>query len=239
MMNIINFFDRTNIVNLVFREDRRIETKEEFDRFNFPLGNDNVYFIEASCPDTADGFPTKGTKGCFLSHLRILENAQNDGLNNILILEDDITFSKNIVEVGKKAVSELNSVDWDIAYFSHSFDEDNKDLKWIPLDKSLMCTHFYAVNGKCFNELITFLHNILKRPPGHPDGGPMHYDGAINTFRRQNPDKKILYFSKNLGFQRPSKTDIHETSFIDKNPVTKWIVPHLRKIKGRILKLIR
>lgn len=238
-MDIINYFDRTNIVNLLFRKDRRIETKEEFDRFNFPLNTDKVYFIEASCPDSADGFPTAGTKGCFLSHLGILEKARNDKLNNILILEDDITFSKGIVEVGEKAINQLSEIDWDIAYFSHSFDEDNTDLKWISLDKPLMCTHFYAVNGKCLDDLIDFLHKVLQRPPGHPDGGPMHYDGAINTFRRQNPDKKVIYFSKNLGFQRPSKTDIHETSFIDKNPITKHIVPYLRKIKGYLLKLTR
>lgn len=239
MSNVIEYFEKTNIVNLIFRNDRRAETRDEFARFNLPIDNEKIFFIEASCPDDAKGFPTIGTRGCFLSHLGILKNAQKEGLGNILILEDDINFSRDILKISETAISGLETLEWDIIYFSHAFDETEQPLEWRRLNKDMPCSHFYAVNGQCLNDLIDFLEKILTRPPGHPDGGPMHYDGALNVFRHQNPDKNIFYFSKNLGFQRPSKTDIHETGFFDRTPIIKQIVPVLRKLKGAILKLIR
>lgn len=239
MSNIIEYFDRANIINLAFRQDRRDETREEFARFNLPIDNEKIYFIEASCPDDAAGFPTAGTRGCFLSHLGILKNSQKDKLRNLLILEDDITFSSELLEISSEALSKLETKDWDIAYFSHSFDEPQTPLEWRILDKNMLCAHFYAVNGKCLDDLINFLDTVLTRPPGHPEGGPMHYDGAINMFRQQNPEKNIFYFSKNLGFQRPSKTNIHKTGFLDNTPVIRGVVPIFRKIKGALLKLVR
>lgn len=239
MNNIIEYFDRTNIINLAYREDRRRETREEFARFDIPIDNQKIYFIEADCPDDTAGFPTAGTHGCFLSHLGILRNAQSSGLKNILILEDDITFSSELLRVSAEALTKLENENWDIAYFSHPFEEPESPLAWRELDKDMLCAHFYAVNGKCLDQLIHFLETVLTRTPGHPDGGPMHYDGALNVFRAQNPDINICYFSKNLGFQRPSKTDIHETGFKDKMPIVKQIVSALRKLKGAILKLFR
>ncbi len=239
MINIIEFFDRANIINLRIREDRRNETREEFSRFNLPIDTDKIGFIEAYSPKDRAGFPTAGTHGCFLSHLSILKNAHRDGLRNILVLEDDITFSKDILNVSEQAISELKNLDWDFVYFSHSFDEPETPLGWRMLNKDMLCTHFYAVNGKCLDDLIVFLETLLKRPEGHPDGGPMHYDGAINVFRNQNPGKNIYYFSKNLGFQRPSKTNIHETGFLDNTPIIRHIVPYLRKIKGVLLRQVR
>ena len=71
-----------------------------------------------------------------------------------------------------------------------------------------MTTHFYAVNGRIFDRLLRFLEELQRRPPGHPDGGPMHLDGAYSTFRDQNPDVVTLIASPNLGWQRTSRSDI-------------------------------
>ena len=40
-----------------------------------------------------------GQIGCFLSHLSVLKNAQEEGFEHILVLEDDVTFLSPIKEV--------------------------------------------------------------------------------------------------------------------------------------------
>ncbi len=49
------------------------------------------------------------------------------------------------------------------------------------------------------------------REPGDPAGGPMHLDAALTTFRQRNPDIVALIAHPNLGWQRPSRSDIHST----------------------------
>jgi len=71
-----------------------------------------------------------------------------------------------------------------------------------------MTAHFYAVNGRILDRLLRFLEELQHRPLGHPDGGPMHLDGAYSTFRAQNPDVVTLIASPNLGWQRSSRSDI-------------------------------
>ena len=59
-----------------------------------------------------------------------------------------------------------------------------------------------------WNRPVLFMEELQQRPPGHPDGGPMHIDGAYSTFRVQNPDVVTLIASPNLGWQRSSRSDV-------------------------------
>lgn len=230
-MSLFDYFDRARIINLPARADRREETKEEFSRYDFPIGTEKVRFFEAFSPSDSKGFPNPGVHGCFLSHMQIILDAHDDKLKNILVMEDDICFSKSIVQFADKAVEELKQMDWDIAYFGHTFPNDASKPSWKPLNEPTIWSHFYAINGKTLPEFSRFLKTIIERPAGHPEGGPMHYDGAINTFREQNPDIKAFCFSANLGYQRPSKTDLHETSFYDRYTLLTPVVRSLRKVK--------
>ena len=238
-MNMIDFFDRTRIINLASRGDRREETDAEFAKYGFPIHTEKVDYFPACCPPSAEGFPSAGVRGCFLSHMTVIEEAKRDGLNNVLVLEDDISFSKHILEYGAMATETLKDLDWDIAYFGHALESDPKATCWKAVDQPMLLAHFYAINGKTLGGLVQFLHQVLARPPGHPDGGPMHYDGALNTFMKQNPQIKAYYFSKNLGYQRPSMTNLHEVSFLDKHALFKPFASTLRQLKRIYLKIVR
>lgn len=230
-MNIIEYFDRTRIINLAARNDRREETELEFKRFGFPINTDKVSFFKAISPDEPAGFPNTGARGCFLSHMEIIREAKESELNNLLILEDDILFSKKVLEYGSIAVEKLTSLDWDIVYFGHTLESDSDFVGWKRLDRPMLKTHCYAINESIFDELTRFLQKVLQRPPGHRDGGPMHYDGALNTFRKQNPSIKSYYYSKNLGYQRPSVTDVHSLSFLDEKALFKSGMTLFRQLK--------
>jgi hypothetical protein len=238
-MNVIDFFDRTRIINLASRSDRRAETDAEFAKYGFQTRTKKADYFPACCPAAADGFPSAGVRGCFLSHMTVIEEAQRDGLANVLVLEDDISFSKHILEYGAIATQALQDLDWDIAYFGHALASDPSETCWKAVDQPMLLAHFYAINGKALAGLVQFLHQVLARPPGHPDGGPMHYDGALNTFMRQNPSIKAYYFSKNLGYQRPSMTNLHEVSILDRNALLRPFAALLRQAKRAYLKRIK
>lgn len=238
-MNLIESFDQVRIINMVSRKDRRNETVSEFMRYGFQLNTDKVKFFDAITPNEAQGFPNLGVRGCFLSHLKILEEAKQSKSENILILEDDIQFSKHILEYGSIAIESLKDLDWDIAFLGHVFETLPDELTWKKVNQAIRLGHFYAVNGKTLERLTQCLNSILERPPGHPDGGPMHYDGALNTFVKQENDIQAYFFSKNLGYQRPSRTNIHKHSIFDKNFMLKHMTIVARKIKTKFLRFIR
>jgi hypothetical protein len=215
----LDFFDQVRIINLPTRADRRQETESEFTARGFPSPIDRGMFFPAIAPIDTGGFPNRGVRGCYLSHLEILREARAHGSNRILVLEDDIAFSREISTLGSRAVALLAEREWDIAYFGHALPSTPEDAHWAEVNQPMLLAHCYAVNGKTLDKLVDFLDSILTRPPGHPDGGPMHYDGALNTFIQQNPNIKAVYCSKNLGYQRPSRTDLHRQSIIDRNPL--------------------
>ena len=113
-MNVIEYFDRVRIINISSRKDRRLETVEEFTRNGFHIDDEKIGFFEAVTPSEGNGFPSVGVRGCFLSHLGVLEEAMRLNLKNILIMEDDIQFSRNISQYGKEAIESLEGMEWDI-----------------------------------------------------------------------------------------------------------------------------
>lgn len=238
-MNVIDYFDRARIINIPSRNDRRMETMQEFARHGFSIDFEKIGFFDAVTPSEGEGFPSAGARGCFLSHLGILEDAIRSRVNNILILEDDIQFSRRIAQYGKQAIESLQGMEWDIVYFGHPFEEEANVPGWQVVDRPIHLSHFYAVNGRCIERLRDFLFQILQRPPGHPDGGPMHYDAALNTLIHTNKDLRAFYFTRNLGYQRPSRTDLHELSFLDRSRLLRPVMNNLRRFKATLLRKTR
>jgi hypothetical protein len=237
--SLIEHFALVRVINTRTRRDRRRETEREFASNGFPLNTSRVAFFDAVMPESADGFPNAGVRGCYLSHLGVLEATQSAGVANVLILEDDIAFARDIADSGGQAVARLDGLDWDIAYFGHAQGSWPGLLDWKPVREAMRFAHFYAVNGKTVPRLVAFLKTQLARPPGHPDGGPMHYDGALSTFMQQNPDIKAYYCSRNLGYQRPSKTDLHDPSIIDRNSFLRRFASTYRAAKRAYWKRVR
>lgn len=238
-MNVIDYFDRARIINIASRKDRRSETEEEFDRNGFHIDDEKIGFFDAITPSTSNGFPTIGVRGCFLSHLGVLEEAMRVNAENVLVIEDDIQFSRCIAQYGRQAIESLDGMDWDILYFGHPFESDSTSPGWKVVDQPIHLTHFYAVNGKCFGRLRDFLCQIMERPPGHPDGGPMHFDAAINTLIHRHDDIQAYYFTWNLGYQRPSRTDLHALSIFDRLAVLRPVMSMLRSLKAKNLRRLR
>jgi hypothetical protein len=234
-MSIIDYFDRTAIINLPERADRRAETRDEFRRIGWPIENEKVDFFTALRPKTPAGFPNQGVRGCFLSHMNVIKKAKHDNLANILVMEDDIAFISDIDKIAADALQALDHTNWGFLYLGHEYTSDpSSGTRLEKITEPLLFAHFYAVNSVIFDRFLEFLEQVLERPPGHPDGGPMHYDGALSTFRMQNRDINTFAIIPSLGYQRSSRTDLHSLSFWDNWAILNPLTSRIRRLKNAI-----
>jgi GR25 family glycosyltransferase involved in LPS biosynthesis len=97
-MSIYNAFDRVICINLSTRQDKKQSVSKVFEALNIP-----VQFY------TAQPQPQKGGRyGCFHSHISVINKAYEDGLDTILIFEDDVVPSPTYNEASvEKAIAFL------------------------------------------------------------------------------------------------------------------------------------
>lgn len=210
MAPLTDFFVLTRVVNLPARADRYREISAQLNALDMPFAAGEVEIFSAICPAEAAGFPSAAVHGCYLSHLEILRDARARGAANVLVLEDDLQVLPQDAETLYGMAEQLMERPWGLAYFGHSAPSTPAQPPgWVSFQGELRTTHFYAVHGSIFSRLIEYLEDCLKRPPGHPVGGPMEYDGALNMFRLWHPDTVTLIAQPSLGGQRSSLSDIH------------------------------
>lgn len=237
MSRLLEVFDRIYVINLPERQDRRKEVMAQFKRAGLELEPNKVEFFPAIRPSDAGKFPNIGAHGCFMSHLNVLRRAQQEDVNRLLILEDDLDFTKYFIDNEEEVLRSLLKMTWDIAYFGHWEDlvakKDRHDWVAVPGDLNLIMSHFMGVNRNWIDQVIPFLETMLERPPGHPDGGPMHVDGAFSVFRKQNPDIATVLSNPICGLQRSSRSDIADNKWFDRTPVIRSAASTLRYFKTR------
>lgn len=235
--SLLATFDRIRIINLPERTDRRREVRSEFARIGLPIDGTTVAFHDANRPTEAGGFQSIGARGCFFSHLEVLESAMSDGVDSVLILEDDLDFSKNFALDLPSALDHLRRHEWGVFYgglISCTMPEErNADtpLAKASPDNGVQGTHFVAFSKAAISLAVPYLNEMARRPPGSVEGGPMHVDGAYSWLRRAHPHLETWLAAPELGHQRPSRTDIHDLGFIDKTPVIRDVAALARRVK--------
>lgn len=239
MTKLTDIFSAVYIVNLPERTDRRLEMEAELKKSDLSADGSQVSFFPAIKPASKDEFPSIGAKGCFLSHLEILKQALAKKADTVLFMEDDLAISAQLKQFAPKLHQMLKQTPWSILYLGHIETmpaPGEQEFKLIDCGKDypIRTTHFYAVNKETIPRLINFLEIILTRPSGHAEGGPMHYDGALTTFRQQNPDIITLLASPNLGWQKSSRSDIAPGRWFDTLPIIKELAAISRKLKNKL-----
>jgi GR25 family glycosyltransferase involved in LPS biosynthesis len=200
-------FDEVRIINLVDRTDRRLEMSRQLDRLGGTQANTS--FFEAHRPEGPGDFPSVGARGCFGSHLAVLQEACDRGSDSLLLLEDDFDFTRDGLARTEPLLAQLSGRDWSFFYGAHVLeDKDRRGLLEIASNEPVLTASFVGFRGKVIQELVAFLHAMLKRPAGSPDYGPMHVDGAYTVFRMLNPQHKTFAAFPTLGRQRSSPSDI-------------------------------
>jgi hypothetical protein len=207
---LLDCFSAIYVINLPERKDRRRAIVKELENAGMPLSPGRVEMFPAVKPTEKRGFPNIGARGCFLSHLGILNKALERKLPSVLIVEDDLMISPLVNRNLDVLARELDTKPWGIVYLGHIEDvPDSAVPRLVPFTEPVITSHFYAVNGWVVPRLIEYLEQVQRREPGDPLGGPMHYDGALTMFRQANPDILTLIAHPNLGKQRPSRSNIN------------------------------
>lgn len=217
-------FDRVYILNLPERSDRRAEMAGELARIGTSFDDPRITLFPAIRPADKAGFSDIGAHGCFLSHLAILRDACEAGHDRILILEDDCDFSAGIEVLLPPALDRLDTQRIDLFYGGYALpdgpvaDQAAGPLLIVDPAIPIRTTHFIGFGRAAIEPLVAYLEAILARPPGSPDGGPMHVDGAYNWYRRSRPDLATGLAQPRLGHQRPSRSDIAPPGPLDRLP---------------------
>lgn len=232
---LTRYFDKTYIVNLPERTDRLKEIEEQLQKINLSVDHPKIKVFPAVRPSDSGEFESIGSRGCFLSHLGILKDAKDNGFNRVLILEDDVDFSKNASAQLAESLEFLAQTPWDIFYGGHqlSLPDNASNMIKIAAEMGVVTSHFIAVQSKAIDTFHHELELMLGRKNGDARGGPMHVDGAYSTVRNNYPELITYAANPVIGYQRASKTDIHQNSWFDKLPAIKQAVSFLRKLKNK------
>jgi len=235
-MQLFEHFERVYIVSLPERIDRRKAMEAELKQLGYRVDGIHIRYFDAIRPADQGNFPSIGAHGCYLSHLHILKEAIRDELHNILVLEDDVSFSPLWHDMPNHMLDPLVTKPWQFVYFGHNETTEEETAGLSQTSMPIATTHCYGLSQSILKSLHEYLEVCLKRPAGHPLGGAMHVDGAYSLFRRQNPHVLTLIATPSLAFQRSSRSDIYPNKWYDRNVILQHIAGFARQLKNKYRK---
>lgn len=209
------FFRETRVISLPKRADRRTEMSRELKHLGQSVDGKAVTWFDAISPSSAGGFPSVGARGCFLSHLEVQREAFKGGAEMLLVLEDDAHFGRAFRKHHSDVLGFLETNDWDIFYAGYrprAAVPETGPVAFVEPDLPLETTHAMAFRRDAISKVIPYLEAILARPPGSPEGGPMHVDGAFNWLRKAHPELRTCISIPQIVTQRSSASDISPKS---------------------------
>jgi hypothetical protein len=235
-VNITQFFDRIYIINLIERIDRRRDMELQLKKIGLNTSDAGIRFFPAIRPEALAGFPSIGARGCFMSHLCVLDEAAKNKFRRILICEDDLNFVYDFNSRIDQVLAQLSRMDWALFYGGYRLYEgfgsenahkDNQCIITMPASQTIGTTHCLAFQGESIASAGRYLKEMVATSPGDLRGGPMHVDEAYNWFRKDNPQLTTVIATPELGYQRPSRSDILQLAWHDQLSVAAPILSTL------------
>lgn len=204
MKSLNDYFKQIYCINLERRSDRWEECLEEFKKYDLKVNRYKAF--DGNKLSKIQGL-NSGQVGTLYSHLGVVEYAKQNKFENILILEDDIQFDKNINQKFFEIVSEIPE-DWDMILFGGNHSENNpwapgklfKITEHIYKVTHSLALHCYAVNNTIYDKVIDIFSE--KSKPA---------DVLISDIQR---DINCYIIRPHLAWQRPSFSDLRQM-FVD------------------------
>ena len=191
-----NYVDNVYLINMD-KDKKRLEsvTKEcnnvniTFKRFpGIDVNNLSKEILDKYIPKEIQEYGTNGLIGCGLSHLFIWKDAINKNYKNILVLEDDITFTDDFNEYFINVIKEVPE-DYDILYLGYKDIICNppKDCSYNHIYKPIfpLQTHAMIISNKGLKKLV----NIINKIQYHIDWLIAFNKNKLNIYTSQ---KKIV-----------------------------------------------
>jgi len=144
-----HFFDAIYCINLDFETQRWQAMQERFRRLGLEKRVRRFSAIE-----TIENHHI----GCGLSHRQIVEKAKRQGLNNVLVLEDDAIFLDDINLHLQRSINELKQQDWKVFYLGGQkggqvFPKVS-GCQYLEISKGLIGTQAIAYHHSFFDDML-------------------------------------------------------------------------------------
>jgi GR25 family glycosyltransferase involved in LPS biosynthesis len=144
-----HFFDAIYCINLDRRTDRWQSVTRRFEKLGIAAKVRRFAATET---------PYSHHIGCALSHRAIIADAARQGLDNVLVFEDDVLFSSNAEAELRRSIDELKRRDWSILFlgghrWGRTF-EKAPGCQFLDLPRGLTCTHAVAYNHTVYDRIL-------------------------------------------------------------------------------------
>lgn len=153
------YFDRVVCISLRRRDDRREELRENIDTIDGGWPLHAIEYFDAIdgrvCPCPHGWTAGPGAWGCMQSHRHVLERALMDGIDRLLVLEDDVGFYPNFTADLASFLARVPD-DWEQIMLGG---EKRAELQEKKIADDIICfshverTHAYALRGDAIRDL--------------------------------------------------------------------------------------
>jgi GR25 family glycosyltransferase involved in LPS biosynthesis len=190
-------FDRIYCINLSTRPDRWEAFQKEMDKFGI---KDIIRFdaINGKELDYTNMVYNKsllaGEVGILLTHLKLIEECKRDNIERVLIMEDDLVFTEEIVKLGEYL--DLVPNDYEFLYFGAN--HNHKSIRLLN-DKIGILNHSYglqcvAIKNTVYDKILIDLPKIEKQVDAY--------------YADYQPITSSFCFVPNMALQRTDFSDI-------------------------------
>lgn len=206
-MDLYRYFDRVVLINLERRPDRLARARRELETHDWPFRLPEVFrAIDGRVVPSPAGWKSgPGAWGCLRSHQIVLEQAIMDGVDKLLVLEDDVCLAEDFAG---KIAQFLTAVpdEWDQLMIGG---QHKSELGWPQtvnpaVYRCVSCerTHCYAIRG-------AFMRKLYQRLAGAGKyGGEVHCDWIMARDPEMQLQHKVYAPAHFLAGQEQGKSDV-------------------------------
>lgn len=189
---VTDYFNGAYCINLLSRMDKWDDCVKEFNKHGLC-----VEWYQGVDGDKLDydGHLKTGMMGCLMSHVNLITEARDSGLETVLVFEDDVEFEEGLNEKFNEWYKEVPE-DWDMLYLG-----GNHNVRAVEKCNThlMKCTNTYTTHAYALKHTI--------------------YDVLLDRINRKDLDVDVMYadvqrgcnaycFTPRLAWQRPSVSDI-------------------------------
>lgn len=212
LVDLFAGFGSRRLISMKARVERRQRIDASLGRYGLSLAELDVEVFDGLSFEDANGFPSKGVRGCFTSHMTLMQECAASG-KSMLVLEDDIDFHFDRIAAFRRAVPDVQAEDWDLVYLGYLVPETSGPPRLERYEGGTIGGHFYGVRPAFAQAVADYMQSCTTRPRGHPDGGPMYRDASFTMFRERRPELTTKLAIPPLGGQFSSRSDLTPKSY--------------------------
>jgi len=185
-------FNKTYCINIKERKDRQKNVIKECLKVNL---NFEFLLVEKNKEDPI--------RGCLESHIKCIQDAINNDYENILIMEDDISFDIDAINKIIKEDTIQIPAEFDILYLGYHINNGFKYNDNILKAVSTQTTHCYILNKRVFQYIIDTIEGDWKAIPEYTQRNNL--ENLINW----NVRAIDLYYAKWINHRRNNSYAIY------------------------------